>query len=242
MLAALVLLLGALPPVRALARPVLARPRCCFLRMSTSGFAPDENVITPSENVIIPDRLPSFGLSERESTRFDHMFRRDEPLLQEVFGMQMLFGMLGSRASGILGFVLGVGQIGPFFSFMPGRLGDASRTIGWYVFAAALTCANIASLWFRSARALWVAGSASLVSATLVLLLASRRLRLALDTALQRVQRVAGGGGAGTLTRWPAVGGTTKYHPHAGRRPPAPPREVWTPPPGWQARARDLRT
>ena len=44
--------------------------------------------------VIVPDKLPSFGLTERENLRLSYMVRREEPLFQEVFGLQMLFGWL----------------------------------------------------------------------------------------------------------------------------------------------------
>ena len=49
------------------------------------------------DNIVVPDKLPSFGLTERENLRLAYMFRKDEPLVQEIFGLQVLFGWLGAQ-------------------------------------------------------------------------------------------------------------------------------------------------
>ena len=46
--------------------------------------------------VYIPSRLPTFGLSEREQVRFRYMILSAEPLPHEVFGLQILLGVMGS--------------------------------------------------------------------------------------------------------------------------------------------------
>ena len=61
--------------------------------------------------VVIPDKFPTFGLSPRQQLRLSNMQTRGEPLIQEIFGLQVVLGALGSQTHGMLGFVLGFFQV-----------------------------------------------------------------------------------------------------------------------------------
>eukprot|EP00966_Prymnesium_polylepis_P038272 887683-Prymnesium_polylepis.1 len=114
------------------------RSRVCMCAAGGSQQPADDEPDELPENLIIPDRLPTFGLSERESTRLSYMFGREEPLFQEIVGLQVLMGMLGSNAMGFVGGVLGCFQFAPCFAFAPGRVGNGCRLIGWHIFSAML--------------------------------------------------------------------------------------------------------
>ena len=109
------------------AQPLKTIPRSSEPVMTYSDELP------AADTVIIPDKMPSFGLSKRENLRLSYMYLKDEPLLLEVFGLQMLFGALGAQA-GLGGFVLGAWQFAPFASLVPGRAGNVLRMAGWHIF------------------------------------------------------------------------------------------------------------
>lgn len=218
-----------------------SRPR------SANMCAADE--LPPLEAVVIPDKLPSFGLTERERTRFSYMFRRDEPLFQEIFGLQVLLGLMGSHANGMAGLVIGVAQVGPFLSFIPGRAGNVMRWTGWYIFAGIISiCAQSHGLWLRLASVVvaartWIAvlrrGQDKAVRSRVAEVVMSCASPVPKDGARSRVTKA--------FRRlwprrreWPAVGGSVKFHPRSGPWPPPPPREQWTPPPGWKPPAKPL--
>ena len=85
--------------------------------------------------VVVPDYVfgGSFGLTPREGFRISHMFKRDEPLPQEMFGLQVLLAMAGSSLAGWCGALLGF-QFAPAATFAPGRVGDGFRYAGWQSF------------------------------------------------------------------------------------------------------------
>ena len=94
------------------------------------------------EEVVVPSRLPTFGLSGRESLRFDLMVLRDEPLVQEVIGLQALLGAVGAQF-GVLGSVMGSCHFAPCFALLPCKLGgDVARSVGWHTFATARAAGN----------------------------------------------------------------------------------------------------
>ena len=109
-----------------------------------------------STAVIVPDKLPSFGLTERENLRLTYMLRPDEPLLHEVVGLQMLFGWLGALLSGVVGFLIGIGQVAPILSFIPGLAGHAIRGAGYRFFLLIMMAVDWCSTACTSARALWL--------------------------------------------------------------------------------------
>lgn len=102
--------------------------------------------------VIIPDKLPSFGLTEREMLRLSQMACRDEPLVHEVIGICMLLGAIGQRFFGFLGFLFCALQLGPFVSLTPGRVGNAVRHVGFFVYsivvrALAIVASTSSAVW-----------------------------------------------------------------------------------------------
>ena len=205
----------------------LARPPVAIslrMPMSTmSAAAADEP--SPAALDIIPNCFPSFGMSARESMRFNHMIRREEPLFQEVLGLQFLCSVFGSM-HGWMFAVIGFGQIAPMMSFVPGRAGYALRTAGWYVFAGVLRLAffcdsasKLATLQTSRVERVW------------------RRAAGGLSGGLRSLRRASSRRGAG---RWPSIGGAPTYHPKRCPRPPLPPREPWEPPPGWTPPAKPL--
>ena len=115
-----------------------------------SSSIDDDPFATLPESMTIPNKLPSFGLSKRESTRLSCMFRRDEPLLQEVLGLQVLLGMIGSNVMGFVGIVLGCFQFAPCLSMIPGRVGEVFRITGWHIFSALLKFFEVADRMWRS--------------------------------------------------------------------------------------------
>ena len=105
-----------------------------------------------SQVVIIPDKLPSFGLTEREMLRLSQMACRDEPLVHEVIGICMLLGAIGQRFFGFLGFLFCALQLGPFVSLTPGRVGNAVRHVGFFVYsivvrALAIVASTSSAVW-----------------------------------------------------------------------------------------------
>ena len=112
--------------------------RCAVPRLSDSS-------------VIIPNRLPTFGLTEREQVRFRYMLLRAEPLPHEVFGLQILLGAAGTQIAGIVGCLMGTFQIAPCLSWLPGAAGDGLRFAGWKMFAfLRMGARSIASFWHAS--------------------------------------------------------------------------------------------
>ena len=103
----------------------------------------------------IPSSFPSFGMTARESMRLNHMFRKDEPLIQEIFGLQVLFGMIGSFYHGLIGFVIGMAQFAPVASLVPGRVGGAFRAAGWHIFTAVMWLVAVGFEARRFALAQW---------------------------------------------------------------------------------------
>jgi len=95
--------------------------------------------------VIVPDSLPTFGLSEREQWRLSHMSLPEEPLPQEIFGLQVLAGTAGSQAAGFIGAVMAATQLAPCLCFMPGRVGNAFRLAGWHSFVATRHTCKVAT-------------------------------------------------------------------------------------------------
>ena len=104
------------------------RPRAAASRRSAAPILSDSAVI-------IPNRLPTFGLSEREQVRFRYMLLRAEPLPHEVFGLQILLGAVGTQIAGLVGCLMGTFQIAPCLSWLPGSAGDGLRFVGWKMFA-----------------------------------------------------------------------------------------------------------
>ena len=154
----------------------LAQPRSCShatTRLFMSAAADEDDAVTASDDaVVVPDKFPTFGLSERQQLRLSCMFTRDEPLMHEIIGLQVLFGAIGSRINGAIGFILGffqvswashlqvsstltltlidvmhahgLLQVAPFFSIVPGRCGDSIRALGYMIYTAvAWTCDRV---------------------------------------------------------------------------------------------------
>jgi hypothetical protein len=93
----------------------------------------------------------TFGLSERERVRFNHLILRHEPLVHEVIGLQVLLGALGSRVWGLAGGLLGSLQFAPCLGCLPGRSGEAFRIVGWHTFVCMRTGAMYSvRLWHAS--------------------------------------------------------------------------------------------
>ena len=105
--------------------------------------------LADSQGVVIPASLPTFGLSEREQIRFRHMILHEEPLPHEVFGLQVLFGAIGTHIAGLIGCIMGTFQIAPCLSWVPGHFGDALRTVGWQAFALLRAVARATSAVWR---------------------------------------------------------------------------------------------
>ena len=242
------LLLLLLPASDCFCRLPRVRSRLSPLRRAASFAALADN-----STVIVPDTFPSFGLSERQLLRLSYMIRRDEPLIQEVMGLQFASLAIGSQHS-FVGGVLGCMQFAPMISFWPGRVGDAIRTVGYRVFVVVVAIFEAIDRLWRHAQALrsalaakWHTREAPRSARPVVMSAAApeaagvrrRSVRDALGGTARRVRRL--------LPRrrrreeeWPAVGGSVRYHCRAGLRPPAQPRELWTPPPGWQPPSKPL--
>ena len=109
----------------------------------------------PLDDLVVPDKLPSFGLTERENLRMRYMQLRDEPLLYEVFGLQIFVGMIGSKA-GFFGFLSGASQLGPALSFMPGRGGHLLRAAGWHTFMSMIKMFELVVRVCKSVRERWL--------------------------------------------------------------------------------------
>ena len=138
-----------------------ARPVLC--QQPANAPAPEgdgEDAAEPEERndgpVIIPDKMPSFGLSQREILRLSSMFKRDEPLLQEILGCCMLLGLIGQRVSGLFGFLLGATYLGPFSSVIPGRVGNLFRIVGFHAFLCVAMACNVACRACSRASDLWL--------------------------------------------------------------------------------------
>jgi len=76
--------------------------------------------------------LPTFGLAAREQERLRTLTLREEPLIQEMIGLQMLASLMGLLV-GPLGFFLGL-MHGGSLCFLPGRVGEGLRRAGWHTF------------------------------------------------------------------------------------------------------------
>jgi len=144
-----------LPGSSALSRPQQDASR----RHRLVRAAEDEPDIAPDKKlrhaIIVPDKLPSFGLTERENLRLSYMVRREEPLFQEVFGLQMLFGWLGAFYSGAIGLVVGAGQLAPLLGFCPGRAGHLFRGAGYRFFVFIASVCDVCTSACKFTKAHW---------------------------------------------------------------------------------------
>ena len=185
------------------------------------------------DNIIVPDRLPTFGLSERESMRLSYMVKSTEPIFPETFGLQVLFGMLGSQLHGFVGFIIGVGQLGPLSSMLPGRCGHLFRGAGWWAFTAVVRACLLVDRSTKAARVQWL----RLAEARVAWHLNMARGRDRAKDSLRRRPRLLAGLrrrlSPHRADRWPSLGGAPTPHFRRGPWHPPPPRELWTPPPGW---------
>ena len=139
--------------------------------LATAYMLPDASTGTPllrrsvspllsEAPVLIPPSVPTFGLSEREQIRFRHMILAEEPLPHEVFGLQILFGAIGTQIAGFVGCLMGTFQIAPCVSWLPGVVGDGLRTVGWQAFAVARSGARTSvTAWRASGMAVALAAT-----------------------------------------------------------------------------------
>ena len=74
------------------------------------------------------------SISERERKRFEYLIKTHEPIPQEIIGLQAIFGCIGSQCAGFCGLIIGVMQLAPILSMVPGRSGNLLRGSGWHVF------------------------------------------------------------------------------------------------------------
>jgi hypothetical protein len=77
------------------------------------------------------------------------MILSEEPLPHEVFGLQVLIGAIGTQVAGFVGCLMGTFQIAPCISWMPGRVGDGVRAVGWQTFAVLRSWAHATSTTWR---------------------------------------------------------------------------------------------
>ncbi|KAL1499125.1 hypothetical protein AB1Y20_013637 [Prymnesium parvum] len=138
---------------------LLASPHRHATPLATSRRAPPPLSAAPpphdSPAVHVPSTFPTFGLSARENARLAYMYRREEPLPQEILGLQLLLAFLGSKAMGVLGALLGCFQFAPCLSFFPGQMGELLRATGWHVGSAVLRTLILLDGLAAGARAQW---------------------------------------------------------------------------------------
>ena len=118
--------------------------------ITTAGRAlPSPSIaMAASDADVCPPRLPTFGLSEREQIRFRYMMLRSEPLPHEIFGLQVLLGVIGTHLAGFIGFIFGSCQLAPCVSWLPGTVGDKFRATGWLTFSSVRSaCMWTSSVW-----------------------------------------------------------------------------------------------
>jgi len=101
--------------------------------------------------IVAPPKLPSFGLSEPEIIRMNHMVLSSEPLPHEIIGLQVLLAAVGTYLAGAIGALLGSCHLAPCLGWMPGSAGNAVRALGWRAFVAIRATTHWTLLaWHRS--------------------------------------------------------------------------------------------
>ena len=88
--------------------------------------------------------LPTMGLTEREQARLSAMRCTDEPLIEEMGGVFLLFGMLGAKTFGPIGALLGSFHLAPGIILCESHRSSTSPVLaaGWHTwrFAARVAC------------------------------------------------------------------------------------------------------
>ena len=83
--------------------------------------------------------------------RFRYMILSAEPLPHEVFGLQILLGVMGTQIAGLVGCLMGTFQVAPCLSWLPGKAGHGLRYLGWQTFAMLRSSARSSvTLWRKS--------------------------------------------------------------------------------------------
>lgn len=141
------------PPVRLACMP--ASRMEAALKMSSQPLGSNETTPVDFSSVVIPNSMPTFGLSARQSMRLAYMYRREEPLPQEIFGLQVLIGLVGSQLMGVMGAVMGFFQFAPCLSFFPGQGGEILRATGWHIFTLTVKVIEAVNKLLAAARTPW---------------------------------------------------------------------------------------